>query len=170
MIRSGRQRGRERRRTTQVLADTDRIKEVVVNLVGNAIKYMGGAERSRFRMSSWRYPSHRLPMVRQRRHDACHAHRGYRHRHVGRCATKLFQNSIACRPIRRRTSRAPAWGFHRQGNNREDGRYDRGRIGRGKGVRSVLDCRWRMGRRHKNKKRTYAIVLGDVHRFLREKS
>ncbi len=27
----------------QILADTDRIKEVVVNLVGNAIKYMGGA-------------------------------------------------------------------------------------------------------------------------------
>ncbi len=27
----------------QVLADTDRVKEVVVNLVGNAIKYMGGA-------------------------------------------------------------------------------------------------------------------------------
>jgi signal transduction histidine kinase len=26
-----------------VLADTDRVKEVVVNLVGNAIKYMGGA-------------------------------------------------------------------------------------------------------------------------------
>ena len=27
----------------QVLADTDRVKEMVVNLVGNAIKYMGGA-------------------------------------------------------------------------------------------------------------------------------
>jgi signal transduction histidine kinase len=27
----------------QVLADADRVKEVVINLVGNAIKYMGGA-------------------------------------------------------------------------------------------------------------------------------
>ena len=130
-----------------VLADADRIKEVVVNLVGNAIKYMGGAGTITITQETCAGGQAAHARRPRSSRDARHAHRGHRHRHVRGGAAKIVPKILSCadgqdegyhghrpRP------------FHREGNNREDGWHDRGGVRGGeRGARSASGCRWRMG-------------------------
>jgi len=89
----------------QVMADADRVKEVVINLVGNAIKYMGGAGTITITLRerpSLRAPCRRRCSSRTSRTPASAFRR--------RRSKNYLKNSIACRPTRRATSWAPVSG------------------------------------------------------------
>ena len=106
----------------QVMADADRVKEVVVNLVGNAIKYMGGAGAITIshEIVSGAAGAPLSPNAAPGSASSAAIPATYLVTHItdtgigisAEAQEKFSKNSIAWPPTRRATSWAPASDFH----------------------------------------------------------